>query len=88
MAKLLSCPGPHKMGGGWSMPSGVELAEATQLALEYLRLGNYPTAYMTLKEAKAAPSGAWVVVFNRAFLPGQVTVTVDAAGHVLSMETA
>lgn len=67
------------------MSSAVDWTEATRAAVEYLRLGNYPTFYMPLQQAKAGPEGSWVVVFRKAFSAGQITVTVDPTGKVVEM---
>lgn len=61
----------------------VDIVGATKAALEYLRLANHPTSYMNLLDAHEV-SGSWVLVFNRGFIPGKVTVTVDTVSGIVT----
>ncbi len=65
------------------MAATVDLVSATRAALEYLRLANYPTSYMNLLDAHEV-SGSWVLVFNRGFVSGKVTVMVDAVSGIVT----
>lgn len=67
------------------MSSVVDLTEATRAAVESLRLGNDPTFYMPLVEAKAGPDGSWVGVFRKAFSAGQITAAVSPGSKVVEM---
>ncbi len=76
-------PRYHIGEGVIRLAASIDLVGATKAALEYLRLANYPTSYMNLLDAHEV-SGSWVLVFNRGFIPGKVTVMVDKMSGIVT----